>query len=317
MQIGFAAPTSGPFVDPDSLTRLITAGEAFGFDYVTLSDHIIIPRNLDSKYPYTSTGEFPAGTGYLEQLTTTAYVAALTRRLRFVLSIMVVPHRPAVLTAKILSTIDFLSKGRLTVGAGVGWCREEFEALGAPPFEERGQVTNELLEAFRELWSAEHPKFSGKYVKFDDVVFAPKPVQNPIPVWVGGESGPAMRRAAKYAQAWYPVGTAAFPLNTISRFKAGLARFRTYAEEVGRDPSDVAIAHRVLAVPGIKPRNSIDGEAELFTGRHADWVEDIKALAELGVHAIDLRLFGHGPEPTLNSAIDNMERFRDHVLAKL
>ncbi len=122
MQVGFNAPTSGALIEPDSLTRIITEGEALGFDYVTISDHIMVPRNLASKYPYTDTGEFPAGTqaAWLEQLTTTAYIAALTKKLRFVLSVMVVPHRPAVLTAKLLSTIDFLSKGRLTLGIGVG-----------------------------------------------------------------------------------------------------------------------------------------------------------------------------------------------------
>jgi alkanesulfonate monooxygenase SsuD/methylene tetrahydromethanopterin reductase-like flavin-dependent oxidoreductase (luciferase family) len=157
-------------IEPDSLTRIITEGEALGFDYVTISDHIMVPRNLESKYPYTNSGEFPAGTqaAWLEQLATTAYIAALTKKLRFVLSVMVVPHRPAVLTAKLLSTIDFLSKGRLTLGIGVGWCRKEFEAIGAAPFDDRGLVTDEWMDACRELWTSEFPKFSGKYVNFDD-----------------------------------------------------------------------------------------------------------------------------------------------------
>ena len=128
MQIGFNAPTTGALIEPDSLRRTITEGEALGFDYATVSDHIMVPRDLESKYPYTDSGEFPAGTAaaWLEQLTTTAYLVALTTRLRFVMSVMVVPHRPAVLTAKILATIDHLSNGRLTLGIGVGWCREEF-----------------------------------------------------------------------------------------------------------------------------------------------------------------------------------------------
>ena len=209
MQIGFNVPTTGPLIEPDSLVRIVTEGEALGFDYVTISDHIMVPRNLESKYPYTGSGEFPAGASaaWLEQLTTTAYIAALTKKLRFVLSVMVVPHRPAVLTAKVLSTIDYLSKGRLTLGIGVGWCREEFEAIGAAPFDDRGTVTDEWMAACRELWSAEAPKFDGKYVSFDDVVFTPKPVQQPIPIWVGGESAPALRRTVRYAHGWYPVGT--------------------------------------------------------------------------------------------------------------
>jgi len=316
MQIGFNAPTSGPLIEPDSLLRIITEGEALGFDYVTISDHIMVPRNLESKYPYTDTGEFPAGTqaAWLEQLATTAFIAAATKKLRFVLSVMVVPHRPAVLTAKLLSTIDFLSKGRLTLGIGVGWCREEFEAIGAAPFDDRGHVTDEWMAACKELWTAEHPKFAGKYVKFDDVVFTPKPIQQPIPIWVGGESAPALRRTVRYANGWYPVGTnPQFPMNTVSRFRAGLARFRGFAEKAGRDPAGITVALRVLGGPRARPRGSIDGEAVMFTGDAPDWVGDIKALAEMGVTAVDVRLFG----ATTDSTVDNMRRFRDSVMEKL
>jgi probable F420-dependent oxidoreductase len=235
-----------------------------------------------------------------------------------VLSVMVVPYRPAVLTAKLLSTIDFLSKGRLTLGIGVGWCREEFEAIGAAPFDDRGQVTDEWMDACRELWTAEFPKFSGKYINFDDVVFTPKPVQNPIPIWVGGESGPALRRTVKYAHAWYPVGTnPQFPMNTVSRFKKGLERMRGFAEKAGRGSGEITIALRVLTGPGTKPRGSTDGEPEMFTGGDADWVRDIQELAELGVSAVDVRLFGYGPAQSLDGTIGNMRRFRDGVLAKL
>jgi len=320
MQIGFNVPTTGPLIEPDSLVRIVTEGEALGFDYVTISDHIMVPRNLQSKYPYTGTGEFPAGASaaWLEQLTTTAFVAGLTKKLRFVLSVMVVPHRPAVLTAKVLSTIDYLSKGRLTLGIGVGWCREEFEAIGAAPFEDRGNVTDEWMAACQELWSAEAPKFNGKYVSFDDVVFTPKPVQKPIPIWVGGESAPALRRTIRYAHGWYPVGTnPQHPMNTVSTFRQGLERFRGFCEKGGRDPKEIMLAFRVLSGPGVRPRGSIEGEAELFTGGDSDWVGDIGRLQDLGVSSVDVRLFGYGAAQTLQGTIDNMHRFRDGVLSKL
>jgi probable F420-dependent oxidoreductase len=320
MQIGFNVPTSGPLIEPDSLTQIVTTGEALGFDYVTISDHIMVPRNLESKYPYTGTGEFPAGSqaAWLEQLATTAYVAALTKKLRFVLSVMVVPHRPAVLTAKLLSTIDYLSKGRLTLGIGVGWCREEFEAIGAAPFDDRGPVTDEWMAACQELWTADEPKFSGKYVKFDDVVFTPKPVQNPIPIWVGGESAPALRRTVRYAHGWYPVGTnPQHMMNTASGFQRQLDRFHGFCARGGRDPKEIAIAYRVLSGPGVRSRGSIDGEAELFTGADADWVGDIKRLQDFGVSALDVRLFGYGGMQSLAGTLDNMKRFQDGVLAKL
>ena len=223
MQIGCSAPTSGPLIAPDSLVRIATEAEMLGFDYITVSDHVMIPTSIASRYPYSESGEFPSGAGAarLEQLTTAAFIAAATSKLRIVTSVMVVPHRPAVLTAKILATIDYLSKGRLTLGIGAGWCKEEFEAIGAPPFEDRGHVTDEWMMACKELWAKDDPKFDGKYVKFSDVVFTPKPVQKSIPIWVGGESGPALRRTAKYADAWYPIGTnPQFPMDTLTRFKA-------------------------------------------------------------------------------------------------
>ncbi len=316
MQIGFNAPVNGAFIEPDSLRAIVTEGEALGFDYATLGDHIMVPRDLNSKYPYSESGEFPPGptAAFLEQLTTTAYIAALTSKLRFVLSVMVVPHRPAVLTAKTLATIDYLSKGRLTLGIGAGWCREEFEAIGAAPFEDRGHVTDEWMMACQELWSKDDPRFDGKYVKFSDVVFTPKPVQQPIPIWVGGESAPALRRTVRYADCWYPIGTnPQFLMNTLTRFKAGLARFCGVAERGGRDPASLQVALRIAGGPSAAPRQSIEGESEIFTGSAADFVGDIKALQELGVAAVDFRLFG----TTLAATLDNMRRFRDEVLAKV
>jgi len=227
---------------------------------------------------------------------------------------MVVPYRPAVLTAKLLSTIDHLSKGRLTVGIGVGWCEEEFNVLNAPPFADRGHVTDEWMAACQELWSAAEPKFDGKYVKFGDASFEPKPPQKPVPIWVGGESAPALRRTAKYAHGWYPVGTnPQLPMNTVSRFKKGLERFKGFCDKAGRDPKDITIALRVLAGPGGKPRAAIDGEPEMFTGDDADWVHDIQALKVLGVAAVDVRLFRR----TADETVETMRRFRDGVLSKI
>ncbi|MBV9250782.1 MAG: TIGR03619 family F420-dependent LLM class oxidoreductase [Acetobacteraceae bacterium] len=317
MQIGLNAPTTGPLIAPDSFVRIIREAEQLGFDYVTVSDHIMVPRNLESKYPYTDSGEFPAGTAaaWLEQLTTTAFIAGMTSKIRFVMSVMVVPHRPAVLTAKMLATIDYLSKGRLTLGIGVGWCREEFEAINAAPFEDRGHVTDEWMAVCKELWSKDEPVFDGKYVKFRDVVFTPKPVQQPIPIWVGGESGPALRRTARYADCWYPVGTNPhLPMNTLERFKAGVAKLGGVAQKIGRDPGSIAVALRVLAGPSAdRPRRKIDGAGEMFTGGSADYAADIRALSEIGVSSADVRLFG----TSLQATLDNMHRFRDEVMAKV
>jgi probable F420-dependent oxidoreductase len=316
MQIGCSAPTSGPLIAPDSLVRIATEAEMLGFDYVTVSDHVMMPKSVVSRYPYSESGEFPSGAGAarLEQLATAAFIAAATSKLGIVTSVMVVPHRPAVLTAKMLATIDYLSKGRLTLGIGAGWCKEEFEVIGAAPFDDRGHVTDEWMMVCKELWSSDDPRFDGKYVKFSDVVFTPKPAQKSIPIWVGGESGPALRRTAKYADAWYPIGTnPQFPMDTLTRLKGGVAKLKDLTEKAGRNPASVSVVYRVSSNPEAQPKGTVNGERKLFTGGGADYAGDIKALRDAGVTSFDFGLFG----ATLDATIGNMRRFKDEVMAKV
>ena len=315
MQIGFNAPTAGPMAATDDLVRLVTAGEAMGFDYATVSDHVVIPTDIQATYPYSSTGEFPAGARAErhEQLTEVAFLAAKTTKLRFVTSVMVVPHRPAVLTAKILSTIDVLSGGRLTVGIGAGWLKEEFEALQTPDFAQRGTVTDEYIKACIELWTKDAPKFAGKHVAFDNIVFAHKPVQKPYPpIWVGGESGPALRRTARLGDAWYPIGTnPANPLDSLARYKTNVAKLRKMTEEAGRDPKSVGLVLRVTAFGEKVPPKAGDGERRLFSGKPAEVAADMRALREMGVGSLD---FGFGGA-TVDAMLKEMEQFRKEVLA--
>ena len=177
-----------------------------------------------------------------DQLATIAFLAGCTERLRLLTSVLVVPHRPAVLTAKILATIDVLANGRLIVGAGAGWMKEEFALLDAP-FEERGKVTDEYLAAFRELWTKDAPAYRGKHVSFSDVLFYPKPVQKPHPpIWVGGESPGALRRAIKFGDAWYPGNNSQTkPLDTAPRLAAGIADVKRMCEAAKRDPASLGV----------------------------------------------------------------------------
>ena len=315
MLFGFNAPTSGPLSVASELTKIVVGGEAMGFDYATISDHLVIPTAIDAKYPYTASGEFPAGSsgGRNEQLTEVAWLAAKTTRLRLVTSVMVVPHRPAVLTAKILSTIDTLSGGRLTLGIGAGWMREEFEAIGAPDFDARGAVTDEYLRAIVELWTNPAPKFEGKHVRFSDVVFEPKPVQKPHPpIWIGGESGPALRRTARIGDAWYPIGTnPQNPLDSLARFKTQVARLRKMTAEAGRDPKAVGLTFRVQTYGENVPPQAGDGEHRLFAGPPAVVAADIRALRDMGVGSLDLNFGGR----TADEVLAGMHKFKTEILA--
>jgi len=317
MQIGFNAPTAGPMATTDQLVKLVVEAEAMGFDYATFSDHVVIPTDIQAKYPYSATGEFPAGARAErhEQLIEMAFVAAKTKRLRLVSSVMVVPHRPAVLTAKMLSTIDVLSGGRLTLGIGAGWLKEEFEAIQAPDFAQRGKVTDEYIKAFIELWTNPAPRFAGEHVRFDGIVLEPKPVQKPHPpIWVGGESAAALRRTARLGDAWYPIGTnPANPLDSLPRFKTQVARLRKMTAEAGRKPESVGLTLRVTVFGESAPAKADDGARRLFSGKPAELAADIRALRDLGVGCLD---FGFGGS-TVDAMLGEMQTFRQDVLSLL
>jgi probable F420-dependent oxidoreductase len=316
MQFGFGAPVSGPLSGPRDLARIASEGEAMGYDYCTISDHVMIPRDIEAKYPYSDTGEFPgrAGGDRHEQLTTVTFVAAKTSTLRIVTSVTVVPHRPPVLTAKTLATIDVLSEGRFTWGIGVGWCKEEFEAVGTEPFEERGAVTDETIAVCRELWSNQNPSYKGKYAGFSNVFFQPLPAQKRIPIWVGGESGPAMRRTARLGDAWYPIGTnPRNRLDTLARLQGGLERLHKLTREAGRDTKEVGLAYRFSQFGGGIPERADNGDRRLGSGDNAAIVGDLRALRDLGVIAVDFNFGGD----TADAVVANMRRFREDVLAKV
>ena len=316
MKFGLSTLTSGVFSTRENYKAVALAAERAGFDFLSVSDHVVAPAHLQSKYPYTASGVFAAAEhGYcLDQLATMAFLAGCTERLRLLASVMVVPHRPAMLTAKMLATIDVLSNGRLILGAGAGWMKEEFALLGAP-FEERGKVTDEYLTAFQELWTKDAPEYNGKHVNFSDLLFYPKPVQKPYPpIWIGGESGPALRRTIRFADAWYPGNNSqTTPLDTPARLAAGIARLKDACAAAGRGPATMEVALLVQNFFEWEPDKIADGSARrLFTGSAADMVEDSAALSAIGVGYVALRLGGE----TVEEAVERTERFGAEVIAK-
>lgn len=316
MQIGFNLPVSGPMATPAIMAETARLGEAIGFDYLTMTDHVALPDTSTPGYPYSESGEFysPDPGHRLEQLTAASWVAAKTEKIRIVLAVMVVPHRPALVAAKMLSTIDVLSGGRLVVGIGAGWLKVELDAVATTPFAERGAVTDEYLDAFRAVWTQEKPVFHGKYVHVDGLLLDPKPVQKPYPpIWVGGESGPSMRRAARIGDAWYPIGSNnAHLLDTLPRLTAGVARLRKLTEAAGRDPASVGVVYRIKRHGHAAPPAS-DGNRRLFTNGLDNVIADIHALREIGVTAVDFDFEGRDAV----KAQAEMRRFRTEVLDRL
>jgi probable F420-dependent oxidoreductase len=317
MQFGFNLPISGPMSDPDTIVRVAQEGEALGYDYLTLTDHIVLPDLKVPGYPYSESGEFfsEGPERRHDQLTTAAFVAAHTRRIRLVLAVLVVPHRPAVLAAKMLATIDVLSGGRLVVGIGAGWLAAEFDAVATTPFAARGAVTDEYIRAFKALWTGDEPRFAGDWVKFDALELSPKPVQKPHPpIWVGGESGPALRRAVLLGDAWYPIGSNnRHLLDTLPRYRAGVARLKRFAEEVGRDPAGIALTYRVKRYGNTVPPVASDGSRRLFSGGEPEIIGDFRALRDLGVTAIDIDF----ERPEAEASLAEMHRFKEAVLSRI
>ena len=309
MEFGFGAPSRGPLASVDNMVALAQKGEELGFEIVTVSDHVVVPNDIDSVYPYSESGAFTSSQSgeYMEQLTTVAYLAGVTSKIRLLTSVMVLPHRAPVLAAKMLATIDVLSGGRLIVGCGVGWMKEEFEAIGAPPYDERGAAGNEYLRIFKELWTSDSPSFAGDYAAFSNIAFAPKPIQKPHPpLWIGGESPPALRRAGQLGDAWYPIcSNPRFPVGTFERLDSYMSRVRRHAERAGRGADAMDFAYSVNWFTDEGPQTAPDGSRRILTGTPQTVADDVKRLEEMGVNHLMLNF----QADTLDGTAALMERF--------
>jgi probable F420-dependent oxidoreductase len=205
MNVGLHALGIGPGADPDVIRAVAMAAEAGGFATLWWGEHVVLVDRPRSRYPYSADGRIavPADADWLDPLTGLSYAAAVTSRIGLATGVLLLPEHNPVLVAKQAATLDVLSAGRLTLGVGIGWSAEEFAALGVP-FARRGERTAEYVAAMRTLWSQDVASFSGEFTRFDAVRVNPKPVRGRrIPIVMGGNSDPALRRVAAFGDGWY------------------------------------------------------------------------------------------------------------------
>lgn len=317
MEFGVSLPGRGPLANPDVALKIAARAEALRYSSLFVTDHVVLPASaITSVYPYTASGQFPGGgrQDYLEPLAVLAWLARATSRVRLGTSVLVIPYRNPLTTAKTLATIDVLSGGRVIVGAGAGWLREEFEALGAPPFEERGRVTDEYIRLMRAVWTTDPVSFEGRYYRVKDVHALPKPRQaGGIPVWIGGHTEAALRRAATLGDGWHPIGLRPPTLLVPEEYAARVRRLHELARQAGRDPATITLTFRAPMEVRSARAKAPAGDRPLFQGTAAEVASDIRRYRDLGV----AHFVFDAVRPDLRAVLASMERFADEVRPRI
>jgi len=291
MHIGLKLPTSGPLATPPFIAELAQTADRLGFHSLQVSDHVVIPAQISSPYPYNASGRMTTApdAAYYEPIGLLGFLAGCTQRARLGTSVLVLPYRHPVLAAKQLASIDSMSGGRLFLGIGTGWMEEEFKILGSPPYRERGAITDEYVEVFRTIWREPLPSFQGRFTSFPPLGAYPKPAQPAgIPILVGGNTRPAIRRAVRLGNGWQPLRL------SPSELEECLAYLRAQAGEAGRDLRDfeISMGLGLRMTGGVTERRSSEANRDTsLAGRAEDLTRTLQAYAALGVTeiAFDLR----------------------------
>jgi probable F420-dependent oxidoreductase len=298
MHFGVGLPHFRRLASTEAIVTVAQQAEALGFDSVWVSDHIVVPLSAIPRF----------GEVFFEPFTTLAYVAGKTQRIRLGTSVIILPYRHPLFMGKALATLDVLSGGRLIVGAAVGWLAEEFEALGIP-FTERGARSDEALKVMRALWTEAEPKFEGKFFRFASVKAEPKPLQKPHPpIWIGGSSPAAFRRAAEFADAWHPSH------RSIEEIAAGAKRFKELAKARGRDMKRLEIVARVPL--RVVVNGKVPDSRPLLVGTPEQIVNDIGVYRAAGVTGFMFDTYYGNPavnDQDLGGVLATLEAFSQSV----
>jgi probable F420-dependent oxidoreductase len=304
VDFGVFLPVSGAACTRSGLTHAARTAERLGFTTVWAADRIIIPWRIDTEYAYSWSSQFivPPEKPFLESMTALAFLAGATETIRLGVSVLVLPYRDPVHWAKTAATIDWLSEGRFILGVGIGWMEEEFEALGRGElFAERARVAEEQLAVARNLFTETHCSFDGDHYSYEDIAFYPK---SSMPVWCGGESRGAQRRAGVHGDAWFPY----FARVTADDLRDRFARVQQSAADAGRAPDEVKLNCCLSVEVTGEP---VEQEPDRLRGTPDQVIEAIARFGEVGVEHLALQfLVGRYPE-----RLDQMERLMPALLA--
>lgn len=278
MKFGLRYCNTGKYTEISHAVELVQAGEAAGFESAWTVEHTVIPEGYESSYPYSDSGKMPGIDGQTnlpDPIIWMTYVAAVTSKIKLATGILILSQHSPVVCAKQVASLDAFSGGRVLLGIGVGWLREEFDIIGAN-FDERGPRCDDYMKAMRALWQMDRPSYDGQFVKFDGAFCRPKPANGTVPLIVGGHSKAAARRAGRLGDGFFPARG-----NPQELFQLA----RDTAKGHGRDPNEIE-----------------------FTTSLPDDLDDIPALAEMGVKRLLVPVTGaaglagriRGPEDLAN-----------------
>ena len=310
MKIGLNLDNRGPGATPDNMLRFAVTADRLGFSSLAVSDHIVLVRQPTRHYPYSVTGEidFNAWTPWHDTLGLMGVVAGKTERIRIGPSVLILPYRNPLVTAKWFATVDALSSGRFFCGVGTGWWQEEFDALGiGAQFAERGARTDEYLRIMKNLWQAETPAYQGQFFQYDNLIAEPKPAQpGGLPIWIGGNTRRALRRVADLGDVWHPVVlTPPADLNP-TELGTQVEVLAALYEARGRDPQTIQIA----------PKTHLHFTSERtrpMSGTSSQIVEDLHAYAAVGVGEFILYV----PGASAAEKLENLHRIAEEIVPHL
>lgn len=290
MKFGIAYGNTGTFGTAEGARALGQAAEGAGFDSIWTVEHVVVPQGYESTYPYNREGRMP-GTEDVpipDPLIWLAHLAAVTSSVRLATGILILPQRTPLVMAKQCATLDQLSGGRLTLGVGVGWLKEEFDALGIP-FDKRGRRLDDHIGALRAAWGEQPASFDGEVTKFKNVYSAPQPVNGTVPIVVGGHTEAAARRAGRLGDGFFPGRGSPEGVSEL------LGIMREAAGEAGRDPDQIEVTAMGQAALGGDP------------------LEGVRAMEEVGVHRLVIPPLSFDPSE-IGGALGS---FGERVIAKL